>query len=87
MKKNRLKQILAIIALVVIAGLYITTLVLALIGSEKTKSLFMASIICTVAVPVFLYIVSWIYKLVKGEADDARKKALSEEEPSDDHLS
>ncbi len=64
---KRMKQILAIIALVIIAGLYITTLVLALIGNENTKSLFMASVICTVVVPGFMYIVSWIYKWIKGE--------------------
>ena len=74
MNYKRVKQILAIIGLVVIIGLYIVTLVLALTGNENTKHLFTASIICTVVVPVFLYIVSWIYKLVKGEAEDARKK-------------
>ncbi len=71
---KRLKQIFAIIGLVIIAGLYITTLVLALIGSESTRHLFTASIIATVIIPVFLYVISWIYKLVKGDAEEARNK-------------
>lgn len=62
---RRLKQILAIIGIVIIAGLYITTLVLALIGSESTRALFTASIICTVIVPVFLYVVLWMHKVLK----------------------
>lgn len=64
---RRLKQILAIIGLVIIAGLYITTLVLALTGSESTRPLFTASIICTVIVPVFLYVVFWIAKVLRGK--------------------
>lgn len=67
---RRLKQILAILALIIIAGLYITTLVLSLIGSESTKPLFTASIICTVIVPVFFYIVWWIYRRLKGDMSD-----------------
>ncbi len=64
---KRLKQILAIIGLVIIAGLYITTLVLALIGSESTRSLFTASIICTVIIPVFFYVINWLYKVLKKD--------------------
>lgn len=69
---KRLKQIMAIIGLVIIAGLYIVTLILALTGSESTKQLFTASIICTVIIPVFIYVVSWIYKLIKKDADNDR---------------
>ena len=68
MSYRRVKQILAIIGLVVIIGLYIVTLVLALTGSEETKHLFTASIICTGVVPVVLYIISWLYKLLKGDS-------------------
>ena len=67
---RRLKQILAILALVIIGGLYITTLILALTGNESTKQLFTASIICTVIVPVFFYIVWWIYRRLKGDMSD-----------------
>lgn len=70
---KKIKQILAIIGLVIIAGLYITTLVLALTGSESTRSLFTASIICTVIIPVFIYVASWLYKLLKGDPKDSDK--------------
>ena len=82
---RRVKQILAIIGLVIIAGLYIVTLVLALIGNEQTRSLFLASIICTVLVPALLYIFAWMYRLVKGSAEEAREKnnAGPSDDPSD----
>lgn len=69
MKSKRFKQIFAIIGLVIIAGLYLTTLGLAIAGNEHTKHLFVAGIVCTVAFPVLLYIFGWIYKVVKKEAD------------------
>ena len=78
--QRRLKQILAIIALVIIAGLYIVTLILALSGNENTKHLFTASIITTIAVPLFMYVVYWVYNLVKGQAEDARKVAAPPDE-------
>ena len=68
MNYKRVKQVLAIIGLVVIIGLYIVTLVLALTGSEETRHLFIASVVCTVAVPVILYVISWLYKLIKGDS-------------------
>ena len=70
MRNKRVKQILAIIGLVIIAGLYITTLVLALTGSESTKSLFLVSIVCTIVVPLIMYIFSWAFKLAKGNTEN-----------------
>lgn len=85
--QRRLKQILAIIALVIIAGLYIVTLILALSGNENTKHLFTASIITTIAVPLFMYVVYWVYNLVKGQAEDARNKTAppDEAEQAEEH--
>ena len=70
MRNKRVKQILAIIGLVIIAGLYITTLVLALTGSESTKSLFLVSIVCTIVVPLIMYIFTWAFKLAKGNTEN-----------------
>lgn len=71
---RKVKQVLAIIGIIIIAGLYIVTLILALIGNENTRPLFMASILCTILVPVVLYILSWTYNLVKGQAEEAREQ-------------
>ncbi len=70
MKHRRFKQILSIIGIAVIAGLYITTLVLAITGSEKTQGLFIASIFCTVMIPLIMYILSWLYKRLKSDIEE-----------------
>ena len=70
MKQKRVKQVLAIIGLVIIAGLYITTLILALTGNENTKQLFLVSIVCTIVVPLIMYIFTWAFKLAKGNTEN-----------------
>lgn len=64
---KRFKQIMAITAIVIIVGLYLTTLVLAILGNSVSHSLFMASLYATVIVPTMLYIILWLAKLLRGE--------------------
>lgn len=64
---KRLKQIMAVIAIVIILGLYLTTLILAILGNSVSHSLFLASLYATVIVPVMLYIILWLAKLLRGE--------------------
>ena len=52
---KKLKRILALIAAVLLAGMYITTFILGITGNENTKGLLMASIACTVLIPVLFY--------------------------------
>lgn len=68
------KRILAIIGIVILAGLYIAALILAIIGSESTNKMFMACICATVLVPVMMWVYSWLYKLLKKEVEDSRNK-------------
>lgn len=73
---KKVKQVLAIIGIVIILGLYATTLILAICGNENTHGLFMASIFATVMVPVLIYIIQWLYKLVKKQAEETKTKDL-----------
>ena len=57
------KRILAIIALILIALLYGATLVLAFMGSPNTSGLLMASLFCTIVIPVFIYVWQLVWKL------------------------
>ena len=52
MKKT--KRILAIIGIIILAGMYLSTLVFALMKHENASDMLMASIACTIIVPVFL---------------------------------
>ncbi len=55
MKKWPLRRILATAALVLIACLYLVTIVCALIDSPLAKSCLMASLFCTIVVPAVIY--------------------------------
>ena len=57
------KRILAIIALVLVVLLYAATLILAFIGSPSTSGLLMASLFCTIVVPVIIYVWQLVWKM------------------------
>lgn len=62
---KKVKQILAIIGIVVLAGLYVSTIVCALSSSDNFMNLLLASIYATVIIPVLIWAYSFIYKLLK----------------------
>ena len=66
---NKTKRILAIIGIIILVGLYVTTLILAIVDNEYTRKFFTASIVCTVVIPVLIYIYQWLYKLLKKDSE------------------
>ena len=67
MKKT--KRILAIIGIILLAGMYISTLVFAFIDHSKTLWMLKSSVACTILVPVLLYAYTLVYKLLKKDDD------------------
>lgn len=49
------KRLFAILGLIVIAGLYLTALICALIGSPLARSILMAAMFCTMIIPCLIY--------------------------------
>ncbi len=74
---KKVKRFLALIGVIVLIGLYVTTLVLALIGNDQALNLLRASIYATVVLPVLLWAYSFIYKLLKEHYSD-RKDSTKE---------
>ncbi len=68
MKKT--KRILALAGALLLAAMYGSTLVFALMGSEHALSLLKAAIACTVIVPVFLYGYMLVYRVLKKDNSD-----------------
>ncbi|MBT9779373.1 hypothetical protein GPL15_23110 [Clostridium sp. MCC353] len=66
----KLRRIVAIVGIVFLIGLYISTLVFALMKSPNAQSLLTLSIYCTVAVPVFLYAFGLVSKYLKERDQD-----------------
>lgn len=67
---KKVKQILAIIGIVFLVLLYLSTLICAIIDRTETMRLFQASILATVIIPVLLWAYSFIYKLIKKNAKE-----------------
>ncbi|HKM35089.1 MAG TPA: hypothetical protein VJY54_10160 [Lachnospiraceae bacterium] len=67
MKKMTVKRVAAWIAIVLLVGLYLVTLVLALLNSPATNNLFKVSLVCTILVPVMCWIFIWIYGQLTGK--------------------
>ncbi|MCD8294597.1 MAG: hypothetical protein LUE27_05075 [Clostridia bacterium] len=66
---KKVRQIIAIVGVVLLVALYISTLVLAITDNSSTMNMFMASVVATIVVPVMLWIYSSIYKMLKGKDD------------------
>ncbi|MCI5919664.1 MAG: hypothetical protein MRZ75_10115 [Roseburia sp.] len=75
---KKIKQILAILGIVLLVGLYISTLVCALSDSPDYERMLSASVYATVIIPVLIWAYSFIYKLLKKhygkDEDDSTEK-------------
>lgn len=63
---KKIKQILAILTIIIIIGLYITTLILSIMDNAYTERFFQASLFSSVFLPVMLYLMIWIGNVLKG---------------------
>lgn len=59
--KKKTKQVLAILAIVILLGLYIATFIFALIDSPNSGRMFQACLFATIGVPLLLWIYMWGY--------------------------
>ena len=60
----KIKRVMALAGVILIIALYVITLILAVCGNENTANLLMASLICTVVVPVLIWVYTFIYRLL-----------------------
>lgn len=58
----KLKRILAIIAIVLLAGMYLATLILAFVRFPGSDRIFGGLVLLDVALPLFLWILIYVYK-------------------------
>ena len=71
----KIKRILALIMIIVLIAMYVSTIVFALSDSPNADAWFKASIFCTVVIPVLLYGYGVIYKyVIKKEGRDEDQK-------------
>ena len=63
---KRVKKVVAAILCVALIGLYVATFVLSLLDSENARNLLTASVYMTVVVPVVLYAMALVAKVLGG---------------------
>ena len=80
---RKTKQILAIICIVILLGLYIATFILALTDSSSTMFMFKGCVACTIFVPVVAYIYLCLHKYAMTRSK--RRDYYSHESSGDDN--
>lgn len=91
------KRILALACAVLLFGMYLSTLIFALIGSPHSIDLLWASVACTIILPVLLYGYMLVFKLTRHDdapdsdihrhiPDDTNETSQSHDQASDDTM-
>lgn len=62
---KKVKQILAILGVVLLLGLYVITLIMAVTDNTTTLSMLEASVVATILIPILMWAYSFIYRLLK----------------------
>ena len=69
-KKVTFKQIVAVIGLLLLVGMYVVSFVLACLAKPGAEGMFMASLVATVIIPIVLYIFIALDKLARKNAPE-----------------
>ena len=69
-KKFTFKQIVAVIGLLLIVGMYVASFVFALMAKPGAEGMFMASLVATVIIPIVLYIFIALDKVARRNAPE-----------------
>ena len=81
---KKAKRILALIGVLLLLGMYGSTMVFALQKSRAAKRLLMGSIYCTIAVPVLRYAMTLITRRLKDKNQDLRREQEQREKEEED---
>ncbi len=63
---QKIRRIAALIGVILLVGMYLLTLVFALIGSPASRNMLMAAIVCTVVIPVLIYAMQLLARVLAG---------------------
>lgn len=72
-KTSKTKRILAALGAFLLFAMYAGTLAFALIDHPAAQDLLMASIACTIILPVLLYAYTLVYRLTKSNEDGSNE--------------
>ena len=80
---QKLRRILALLGVVLLAGMYVATLIFALSSNPNAKNMLMAAIACTVIVPCLLYGMMLVTRVLdnRGNAGENAPEKVSGKMP------
>lgn len=64
---RKIRQVLAILGIMILIGLYVMTFIFALLSSPNAANWFKASLYATIIIPTLLYAYLLIYKYLKNK--------------------
>lgn len=67
---KKVRQILAIIGIILLIALYVSAMVLAFMEGERAQAMMRVAIFCTFVVPIMLWVYTFIFKLVKDRKNE-----------------
>ncbi len=71
---KKIKQVLALAGVAVLVGMYIVTLILGITASPATQGMVMASLACTIIIPIILYAMMLVARVLGNKEDEQDKK-------------
>ncbi len=66
-KFKKVRQIAAIIGIILLVGMYVVAIIAAVGKSENSKAIFKLAIYCTFVVPIIIYLMQLVYKLINRD--------------------
>lgn len=72
---KNLRRIMAIAGIVLLVAIYASTMIFALMKNPMAERLLMASVFCTVAVPVLLYGMMLVARNLEQRGEELRREA------------
>ncbi len=69
-KFKKIRQIAAIIGIILLVGMYVVAIVAALGKSENAHAVFKLALYCTFVVPIIIYLLQLLYKLSNKNKDE-----------------
>lgn len=82
-KKMTPRQVAAIIGILLLAALYVVTLIVALVDSSSSGRLFALCLFATIAVPMLIWIYTWMYGRLANRRTFADFELNQPEQPDD----
>lgn len=70
---EKFKKILAWTGIILLVGMYVLTLILAIVDSSATAAMFKTSFACSFLIPIMLYAYMLVYKWMKDKQDSDKQ--------------